>query len=141
MRPIPPLAILTALLLAGCASGEARPRKAPVAPAQVTSPEDATWLLAEIDGKPVQGDTRMVLTEGVFNGQGPCNSIRGKYERSGEDFSTIGLITTQRICPLQAEEDRLIDGLLTARTAQVADRALTLSSPNGPTLTFRPEGG
>jgi heat shock protein HslJ len=137
MRPIPPLAFL---VLAACASGETPPPVEPVS-APISAPEDAVWLLDAINGTPVSGDTRLVLADGAFNGKGPCNPIRGKYERSGESFSTVGVIVSQRSCPLQAEEDELLDGLLTARSAAVANRTLTLRSPNGPTLIFRPESG
>lgn len=135
-RTIP---LLAALLLAACAGGEAAAPRPAAAPAPIAVPEDAVWLLAAIDGTPVTGEARLVLTDGAFNGKGACNPIRGKYERTDESFSTVGVIATQSTCPLQAEEDGLIDGLLTARSAVIANGVLTLSSPNGPTLTFRPE--
>ncbi len=129
---------IAALLLAGCA--QSRP-PAPAVAAPIAAPEDAVWLLASIDGAPTASDARMTFVAGSINGQGPCNSIRGRYERDGTAFSTIGLVTTQLDCPGLDEETGLLNGLLAARKAEVSGRALTMSSEIGPTLVFIAENG
>ena len=131
---------LAAILLSACAAPREAP--APAAPKPVAALEDAVWLLSSIDGVAAAHEARLVLANGRINGQGPCNPIHGRYERlPGDGFSIYGIVTSERACPGRAEENALFDGLLTARTATIADRRLTLASETGPTLVFAPEGG
>ncbi|TYO88596.1 META domain-containing protein [Oceanicella actignis] len=130
------LALAAAALSAACAAPA--PRQAPpeARAAAPRAPEDAVWLLAAIDGRPARAATRAVFADGAVNAQGPCNAIRGRYRREGAAFHVVGLAVTRATCPDQDEENRLLDGLLSARSAEVRDGRLVIRASAGPTLTF-----
>ncbi len=100
--------VLIAALLAGC-----------VETATAGDPSSAfntgDWLLATVDGKPVDWQATLNLGDkGKFSGQAPCNRYFGALDHSGDKL-TLGPIGATRMMCLQvkgeAEYFALLQGI------------------------------
>lgn len=133
MRPAP---LLAALGLALAACGEA-----PVedTPRSVNAVGDATWKLVEMNGAdPGHDGILLRIAGGFLNGQGPCNTINANYVGEAPAFEIETLITTKMVCDRLGLENRVVEALLGARRAVVANGRLTLSGEGSATLVFVP---
>ncbi len=124
---------LIPILVAGCAAPPPQGDPPPKAPLALEGP---VWRLAEIDGAAVEDDTLMVFDDGKLTGQGPCNALQATYAYRGTAFSVDAIATTQKACANLAEENRMLDGMLMAQTAELRGERLRISSAGGPALTF-----
>ncbi|VVD94133.1 META and DUF4377 domain-containing protein [Pandoraea anhela] len=144
--------LVPAALLAGCAApsgGGANPSSdATGNAAAATAPADilGTWQLVKWEGAndaPSMPEGRTInLTfndKGAFSGTGGCNRIFGQYTIGpGKGQVTIQApAATRMACPdSMAFESRYLKTLPSVTRFERRDTQLTLSTPNGETLTY-----
>lgn len=128
-----------ALLCAGLVACEpVPPVEAPYVPPP--PPErlgDAQWELTTLAGDPATSLVRLQLSGSFIDGEGPCNSIQGNYLGTGPIFRVETVVTTRATCPEVGFEQDFIQTLLTARSAVIEGRGLTLlGEDRAPVMTF-----
>ncbi|WP_157982324.1 META domain-containing protein [Oceanicella sp. SM1341] len=109
------------------------------APASVTAIGDTPWHLVRVGDEDVSRDEVVLRMAGGFiSGQGPCNVLNANYLGDAPEFRVETLVSTKMMCDRLGLEQRLIDGLMNARNASVANRRLTITGEDSPTLVFEP---
>ena len=130
-------AILSALLLAGCAT---TPASVPLGP---QSPE-GRWVLVRIDGQSAEGEGRVHFEApgGIISGQAPCNGFGSiHYTLAGARILTEGGMITTAGCrdEQRAHRERvLMDAVLWKSPHFViyGDRMM-LTGPGGEVVELR----
>ena len=116
-----------ALLALACASEES-----PLA--------GTSWTLLSIGGSPAIGNVEVEFSgESGISGWTGCNSYDGRYRASGSSFTIEELGWTEAGCPsdeLFMQESLYIDLLIGAEGFAINDSQLTITSSDGPTITF-----
>ncbi|QDL92191.1 META domain-containing protein [Paroceanicella profunda] len=109
------------------------------APTIVSAIGDTPWHLVRVGDEDVSGENVVLKMAGGFiSGQGPCNVLNANYLGEAPEFRVETLVSTKMMCDRLGLEQRLIDGLMNARNAKVANRRLTITGQDAPTLVFEP---
>lgn len=140
--------LLTALLLAGCASSAPTSSPSPAAtsptPAARTAPPELLpgqdWLLVDATVTPSPASFRVTLrfSDGQVAGQAPVNRYSGQATLGPDTIATSAVASTKMAGPPQATaaEQAYFDALAKATTWEVMDEMLTLSDATGPLLVY-----
>jgi len=136
-RMIPPGALCTFLLLAGCASAHAG--------ADVPKDITGTWLVEDVDNTGVIDNARLSVAfdaQGRVSGLSGCNQYSGTYTGDGTALKVGPLLSTRKYCSpaLMQQEERMLKSLQAATAlAWTADGAAMLSGPAPHRLRLRME--
>lgn len=100
-----------------------------------------SWQLIAIDGAPViEGSTASLqFADGTLSGSGGCNRFNGSYTLTDSTLTVAPLVLTRMACiddPVTRQESDYIGLLQAASSTQFSDDTLTLTTPDGKTLTF-----
>ena len=131
-------AVLSALLLAGCATAPA-----PGVPLGQQSPQ-GDWIVSRIAGQPAEGEgqVRFGPPGGAINGRAPCNSFGGlTYTLAGARILTAGNgAMTRMACADPARQDReriFADVLFRDPHFVIYGDVMMLTGPSGDVLELR----
>lgn len=125
----------------------------PVADAEVAStgsPEDVTWRLLTLRGRPVDPPAegkpmRFIVLESErpgVTGFAGCNRIAGSYTLEAASLSFSEIAATRMACPEGVEEQALLDALTatTGWTISTDGRLILRGSDGAELATFADEG-
>ena len=126
-----PLAILSLAGLAACAGDETL---------SGYGAGDRTWLLQELDGRPVtERVTLRFPEEGQLGGTAPCNLYSGQQTVPYPWFKAENIVATRRACPALDLETRYFEALTRMTLSEVLGDTLILRDEAGAELVFTAE--
>lgn len=129
-----PAALVALLMLSACDGvGTAVPE------ARIESIGDTPWRLARIGETEADSAVVLRIGGGFLSGTGPCNTLNANYVGEAPAFEIETLISTKMACDRLGFENRVIEALMNATRAEVANGRLTISGPSSATLVFVPD--
>jgi heat shock protein HslJ len=116
-------ALSAAVALAGCA---AAPPPQPQPPSPLGS-----WILATLEGAPLETPATLNIGPERAEGVAPCNRFAGGVRLDGAALGLGPLVATRRICPRQDLEDAYLGALSdVVRFARDGDRLALYGGPD-----------
>ncbi len=146
--------LLTAVILAGCASGSGSttPAQSPSTPPTSAAPATLPaallpgekWVLvgSTVTPDPVGFGVTLRFEAGTVSGKGPVNRYTGQVTIGQTSFSAPAVASTKMAGPqdAMAAEQAYFAALGAARTWEVVDDTLTLSGETEPLLVYAATG-
>jgi heat shock protein HslJ len=105
-------------------------------PQEVSSLENTSWILVELNGKPILSETTITLdlNGSTLTGTDGCNHMGGSYTSTGDSFS-VGedLMSTLMACEgaIMTQSGDYNNALRNASKYQIIDNRLNLLDENG----------
>jgi len=129
--------VLTQIFLWGCSSGSS-----------IQNP-DGAWEMFRMSGIKLNKDRLMKglpvftfdVSENSFSGNAGCNQLASGIIVSDKEIKFGKIITTEMACPHMEVEEAVLK-VISENTLhyEVRDTVLTLTSPDGTVMQFRPAG-